>query len=88
MYRDGSHFFNIGIFCSYVCDFHFYLLDICLADEFDCGFGYCIDASGECDGFKDCHVNRADEEICGTVNWFKIQGYSGIRIIHGFKSSN
>ena len=42
-------------------------IDICLADEFDCGSGFCIDTSGECDGFEDCQVNTADENICGIV---------------------
>ena len=41
------------------------MLDFCRTDEFHCGLGYCIDATGECDGFLDCHVNTDDEDVCG-----------------------
>ena len=41
------------------------ITDICLENEFNCGTGFCIDTSGEYDGFRDCHINKADEETCG-----------------------
>ncbi len=39
---------------------------ICEVDEVPCGLtGFCIEESGECDGFHDCHINTLDEDICG-----------------------
>ena len=52
----------------YMCKDYVYIimsLGICKADEFDCGQGYCTDASAECDGFVDCVINNADEKECG-----------------------
>ena len=54
-----THFFHYVLLCGQ--------LDVCLAEEFNCGLGYCIEASGECDGFKDCQINTADEDVCGIV---------------------
>ncbi len=43
-----------------------YSIAVCEDDEVPCGLtGFCIEESGECDGFHDCHINTLDEDICG-----------------------
>ena len=41
-------------------------LGVCGVDDFDCGRGYCVNASAKCDGFNDC-LNFAEEIECGMA---------------------
>ncbi len=66
--------FNVGQNQSSIkFNLNSFLLDVCQDNEFPCGAtGFCIEASGECDGFHDCVINQADERICGKLYVYSI----------------
>ena len=39
---------------------------VCQPGAFHCGDGFCVDSSAECNGFKDCVINYAEEIDCGS----------------------
>ena len=46
---------------------------MCEVNEFHCGQGFCVDGNAQCNGFKDCVINYAEEVDCGMCTMYCIK---------------